>query len=181
MGNFYTSFTVRGTDQDSVVRAMKGRTGAVSPTLNGYTVVWDAECEKQDEKIIERLGKQLSSALVSPVLAILNHDDDILCYWLYSAQAKLDEYNSAPGYFEGDNAPPSGGDVDLLLRTISPEASRDLVEQVLRDTVYVFALERHTALLAALAMPSFAAFGYKYISRGELPQGLTTADLAFTK
>ena len=53
MGNFYTSFTACGADHDSVVKAMKGRTAAVSPTMNGYTVVWDAECEKQDQRIID--------------------------------------------------------------------------------------------------------------------------------
>jgi hypothetical protein len=181
MGNFYTSSTVRGADRASVVKAMKGRTAAVPPTVNEYTLIWDAEAEKQDQKLIDRLGIQLSSTLASPVFSILNHDDDILWYGLYSPQGKLDEYNSAPGYFEGEDAPPVGGNVDLLVKTIAPNASPNVIEQVLRNTEYVVAFERHTALLSALGMPSFAATGYKYISRGEWPLGLTEGDLTFTK
>ena len=181
MGNFYTSFTVRGAGHDSVVKAMKGRTTVVSPTTNGYTVVWDAECETQDQRLIDRLGEQLSSSLASPVFAVLNHDDDILWYGLYSAQGKLDEYNSAPGYFEGNDTPPTGGDAKLLAKTIAPGASHDMIEQILRDREYVVAFERHSELLAALGMPAFAAsVGHRYISRGELPQGLTKDDLTFT-
>jgi hypothetical protein len=181
MGNFYTSFTVRGADRDSVLKAMMGRTAAVSPTTSEYTVIWDAESEKQDEKIIDRLGQQLSLTLGSPVFGVLNHDDDILCYWLHSAGRKLDEYNSAPGYFEGDQIPPKGGDAVLLAKTLAPQASHELIERVLRNTDYVFAVERHAALLSTLGMPSFAeSMGYRYIDRGELPKDLTKADLTFT-
>lgn len=180
MGNFYTSLTVRCSDHDSVVKAMKGRNAVVSPTVSGYTTVWDEESDKQDEKIIDQLGRQLSSLLASPVIAVLNHDDDILWYALYSAQGKVDEYNSAPGYFEGVDAPPRGGDAQLLVKTIAPGAPTDIIERVLQNTEYVFAVERHSDLLAALGMPPFAAFGHGYINRGDVPPGLTKGDLTFT-
>jgi hypothetical protein len=122
MGNFYTSLTVRGADHDKVVEALRGRTAAVSPTRDGYTVIWDAECEGQDQRLINRLGQQLSSQLACPILSVLNHDDDILCYGLYSPQKKLDEYDSTPGYFEGRNDPPKGGDAQLLITTMAPGA-----------------------------------------------------------
>lgn len=181
MGNFYTSFTVRGADQKSVVKAMSGRKGAFSPTVNGYTVIWDEKCETQDESLIHSLGQKLSSALAAPVLAVLNHDDDILWYALFDSKRKLDEYNSAPGYFEGEVTPPSGGNAQLLTKTMAPAAVSKSVDQVLRGTEYTFALERHSELLAVLGMPLFAASGYKYITDGELPVGLNTSDLKFTE
>lgn len=181
MGNFYTSFTVRGADQKSVMKAMLGRKCAVSPTVNGYTVIWDEKCEIQDENLIHELGQKLSSALVAPVLAVLNHDDDILWYALYDSKGKLDEYNSAPGYFNGHATPPSGGNAQLLTKMMAPEAASKSVDQVLRSTEYAFALERHSELLETLGMPPFAASGYKYISDGELPSGLNTSDLKFAE
>jgi hypothetical protein len=181
MGNFYTSFTVRGADQKSVVKAMSGRKCAVSPTVNGYTVIWDAECETQDENLIHELGQKLSSGLVVPVLAVLNHDDDVLWYALYDSKGKLDEYNSAPGYFNGDATPPTGGNAQLLTKTMAPAAASKSVDQVLRSTDYAFALERHSELLATLGMPPFAASGYRYISDGELPAGLDKNDLKFAE
>lgn len=99
MGNFYTSFTVRSADHKAIVGSMKGRRAAVSPTVNRYTVIWDAECENQDQQLIDRVGQRLASVLASPVIAVLNHDDDILWYGLYSPTGKIDEYDSAPGYF----------------------------------------------------------------------------------
>ena len=180
MGNFYTSFTVRAA-RDKALEAMNGRTRAVSPTLGGFTVVWDAECESQDDRVISRVGQHIASKLAAPVLAVLNHDDDILMYWLFSPEDKVDEYNSAPGYFEGDDVAPKGGDTELLVKTMAPEASREVVDRILRNQKYVFAFERHADLLAALAMPAFAASGYKHISRGNLPDGLVEDDLTFTK
>ncbi len=181
MGNFYTSFTILTADHDRVVEAMKGRKSAISACMNGFTVVWDAECEKQDDKVISAVGLRLSKALSAPVLAVLNHDDDILWYWLFSPEGKLDEYNSAPGYFEGDELPPRGGDAFLLVRTMAPSASVQSVDTILQNRGYVFAFERHADLLAALSMPPFAATGYKHISRGDVPDGLTGDELTFTK
>lgn len=182
MGNFYTSFTVRAADHSEVIKAMKGRTAAISASLSGYTFVWDEECENQDQRIIERLGLQLSRQLQSSVLAMLNHDDDILWYSLYDSERKVDEYNSAPGYFDGKIGPPVGGNVRLLMKLMAPNAAADLTERVLRSTDYAFAFERHSALLQALNLPIIAAgVGYNYILNGELPVGLTEADLTFTE
>lgn len=59
----------------------------MSPTFGEYTVVWPAESEKQDQQLIDRLGLFFSTKLACPVLAVLNHDDDILWYGLYALRA----------------------------------------------------------------------------------------------
>lgn len=181
MGSFYTSLTVRGADREDIVQAMKGRTAAISPAFDGYTVVWDEECEKQDQVIIERLTLQLSKQVGSSVLAVLNHDDDILWYVLCSPEGKLDEYNSAPGYFEGNELPPAGGDAHVLAKTIAVNASEENVRRVLHNTEYVFASERHSALLEALGMPVVACTGYNYVAAGKLPPGIAETDMVFTE
>ena len=181
MGNFYTNFTILGASHDKIVQAMKGRTAAISPTMLGFTVVWDAECESQDDKVISSLGQRLAKGLSAPVFAVLNHDDDILMYWLFSPEGKLDEYNSTPGYWDGGDLPPKGGNAALLVKTMAPSAAVPSVERILQNREYVFAFERHNDLTAALAMPSFGATGYKYINRGEVPDGLAEDELTFTR
>lgn len=187
MGNFYTSFTVRSTARDKILEVMKGRKGAVSPTHRGYTVVWDAECESQDDRIISVLGLRMAKTVAAPVMAALNHDDDVLMFWLYSPEGKIGEYNSAPGYFEGEDQPPSGADAELFVKIMVPCATddfrKDLLEptdSILQSREYVFAFERHRELLAATGLPIFAATGYKYISRGEVPEGITIDQLTLT-
>jgi hypothetical protein len=169
MGAFYTSHTVFGVDHDRIVEAMKGRKAALSQTVNGVTVVWDAESESQDDKVIKAAAQHLSSTLAAPVLAVLNHDSDILMYWLYSAQGELvDEYNSCPGYFEGEDTPPSGGDAALLIRTFAPVQPPEVIERILRDREYVFADDRHAELVASMGLPEFAArTGYGYVTQGD--------------
>ena len=54
------------------------------PAMNDTFVVFDSQSDQQDEKIISALGQMLSGQLNCSMLAILNHDDDILWYQLYS-------------------------------------------------------------------------------------------------
>jgi hypothetical protein len=94
VGNFYTNHTVRTTDQAAVVKVLAGRRAYVSPPSHGAVVVFD-----QEMMDVETLGADLSGELHCPVLAIMNHDDDILWYALFENGAKTDEYDSTPGLF----------------------------------------------------------------------------------
>jgi hypothetical protein len=119
------------------------------------------------------------------VLAVLNHDDDILWYQLYLSGKLADEYDSAPGYFEGELSPPAGGDAQKLCSAFAASAVGE-VESVLRKSSldeggYVFAVDRHTDLVRALGISSFGiGSGFRYVSRGELPEGLEEAELVRT-
>jgi hypothetical protein len=117
MGSFYTNITVRTADTDNVAAAVRqaGRTALIAPPENGATVVFDEASEEQDVEVLRALAQHLARACKCPALAILNHDDDVLVYLLYDAGKLVDEYNSAPGYFDADgdpDTPPSGGDAD---------------------------------------------------------------------
>lgn len=111
MGNFYTSFTLRGPSQESVAAAMAGRSALVTSAHDGCVVVFDEESDEQNSEIIAELASRLSGQFRCPLLAIMNHDDSILWYQLYLCGELVDEYNSAPGYkyylvpMDGDENP----------------------------------------------------------------------------
>jgi hypothetical protein len=191
MGNFYTSYTLRGSSQQSVAIALAGRSAMVTQAQAGCVVVFDEESDKQDQEIIAELASRLSGQFRCPLLAVLNHDDSILWYQLYLSGELVDEYNSAPGYFEtGDEeaAGPEGGDVKKLCNAFGSNAVAK-VESILReptaaDNGYIFEIERHMELARALGIPVFGAGGFEQINEEALPGGLaedswiTTKDLA---
>src|SRR5262245_39868131 len=136
MGSFYTSHILRGPSQDQVLDWLEQRPAYVSVTEAGNTVVLDAACESQDGEELAGLAARLSGEFQCPVLALLNHDDDIFYFELYEGGKKTDEYNSSPGYFEGDpKAGPSGGDAARLARIFGVTDSAR-VERVLRKRDY---------------------------------------------
>lgn len=186
MGNFYVNFTVRHQDAQAVAAAMAGRRGFVTPVDHGCVVVFDAEAESQEPTAITSTGQKLSAALRSPVLAVLNHDDDILAYQLFIDGAVADEYDSTPDYFEIEESPASqGGDAQKLCDAFG-STNVAAVEEILRKQQggdgYVFAVERHEDLVRALDLSSFAiGMGYLYLKRGELPEGLGEGALIETR
>jgi uncharacterized protein (DUF433 family) len=179
MGNFYTNYTLRGPSQEAVAAALAERSAIVTPAQDGCVVVFDEASDDQDQKVITKLASQLSRDLRCPVLAVLNHDDDIFWYQLYLSGKLADEYDSSPGYFDASAEPsaPSGGDAQKLC-TAFGAASFAEVESILRkssldDGGYTFAVERHADLVRSLGIPDFAVgAGFRSFSDGELPEGL---------
>lgn len=187
MGNFYVNYTIRSTDQAQTIKALSGRNAFVTSPNKGALVVFDEESDSQDQGTIRELGKKLSKMLGAPVLAVLNHDDDILWYSLFENGECTDEYDSSPGYFDPDSEPesPSGGNAEKLCAAFGSqhvkETQRVLGKSSYEDDGYTFAVERHTDLVKVLKLPDSAiGFGYTYITQGELPPGLTQSDIAKT-
>ena len=158
--------------------ALAGRSAIVTPAQNGCVVVFDEESEEQDTDVITLLASRLSRQLRCPVLALLNHDDDILAYWLYISGELADEYDSSPGYFDpaAEVSPPAGGDAQKVCNAFGANAVAE-VESVLRkvprDDEFYFADDRHRDLARLLGVPLFVVgAGFRYVSQGELPEGL---------
>lgn len=189
MGNFYVNYTLRGVSQQAVAAAMANRSAFVSPSDKDAVVVFDHASDSQEEAIISELGKDLSSKLKCPLLAVLNHDDDILWYQLLSLGELIGEYNSCPDYFDfgggSEAAGPSGGDAEILCKTFG-SGKVDRVREILSKSVmdedgYAFAFQRHADLFEALGLPSFSVgASYASIKAGELPEGLSEDDLIRT-
>lgn len=184
MGNFYTNLTLRGPSQAEVAAALTGRQALVTPSVAGWVVVFDAASEDQDAELIAELASGLSRRFRCPVLAVVNHDDDILWYQLYLSGALEDEYDSCPNYFDPDAEPagPTGGDAAKLCGAFGSdrvaEVAAILGKSGLEEDGYTFETERHEALVRALGLPAYGVgAGYNYVSRGELPEDLDAADL----
>ena len=187
MGSFYVNYTVRSADQAAVVQSLKERSAYVTPVKDGALVVTDEEAETQEIDAVREVGELLSTSLQTQVLAVLNHDDDMLWYGLFDKGRLTDEYNSWPDYFEGGTSPPKGGDARKLCAAFGRGGKEKEVEAVLReasrdDDGYVFAMERHADLVEALGLPDFAVgCGFKYVEEGELPEGLAADALVRVK
>ena len=183
MGNFYANYTIRGASRQAVADAFAGRVALITPEDQQCIVVYD-EASDMMNSVIEKLGAKLAGDLSCIVLGVSNHDDDILIYQLFQDGEKTDEYNSCPDYFDdGAEAPagPSGGQAEILCRACASDAISDVAE-ILGGAQYVFALERHQDLVKALGISDHAVgFGHRYVSAGELPEGLTAEDLISTR
>lgn len=183
MGGFYTNYTLRGPSQNAVASALAGRKAIVSPESSGCVVAYDEKSDDQDGEAIAALASQLSGTLHCPVLAVLDHDDDILWYQLYEDGKLTDEYDSTPGYFDPSAEPsaPAGGDAQRLCRAFGA-TDVAAVEAILRkstfdDDGYAFAHERHADLVRALGIPEFAVLqAYASFERGEIPDGFKAQD-----
>jgi hypothetical protein len=184
VGNFYANYTLHGPSQQAIAAVLAGRTALVTPAQNGCVVVFDEESEEQNPEVIGDLATRLSRELDCPVLALLNHDDDILWYRLYLSGDLADEYDSSPDYFDSPAEPsgPAGGDARKLCSAFGAndvaEVERVLRKSSLDEDGYAFAVERHADLVRALGIPTFGVgTGYHYVTEGELPEGLHEGDL----
>jgi hypothetical protein len=191
MGAFYTNIVLRGPDQGQVVLFLtqEKRLAYVSPTIDGFTVVYDEKSESQDETTLSGLASQLSEAFGCTALAVLVHDSDIFAYWLFEAGELTDEYNSMPGYFDDPSLPPLGGDPNRLCAAFGVEDGVDRATSVFHKVAsrnledgwagsYVFAEDIHHDLVGLLGIPSFAvSTGYRYIEQGDIPEELDSDSL----
>jgi len=174
MGNFYVNFTTRGPHQAAIAKSLRSakRSAFVGPSLDALTVFYDEQADTQYDSAIKVVGEATSQDLNAPVLAVLNHDDDILAYWLFVKGKLVDEYNSFPGYFDDGDDTPSGGDAKKLCDAFAVAGKAKAVSEVLRQRDYTFAFERHRALAELLNFPSLYCFtGYRYLADGEVPEG----------
>jgi hypothetical protein len=137
MGSFYTNITLRGPDKDAVLEVLRRNNlrAYVSQTRDHFTVVYDLETESQDEELVCHITELLSREFACPALAVLNHDDDLLAYYLYVCGDRVDSYNSAPGYFEGAFTPPSGGNIAVLIETFDAHCDPEVLASILHSPV----------------------------------------------
>ena len=184
MGNFYVNYTVKSTDRRAIAETLRGRHAYISGPHNGCVVVWDEESDQQDPDRITSLGAHLSRTLSCPVLAVLNHDDDILWYRFFERGDVIDTYDSCPSYFDSTREPsgPIGGDAHRLCSAFRcGDAQR--IEWVLRrgsfeEDGYLLAYERHADLVSALDLPPWGiCFGFSDISHGNLPERIDARDI----
>lgn len=179
MGNFYTNFSIRSTDQAGIARLLQdaGRSAFVLPAQGDFVIVCESETDMQDDIAIVELGSALSDVTHVPVIGVLNHDDDVLCYWLFEGGVLTEQYNSDPDYFGEDEDGLSTEGLtssgDRLCATLGHPEAHSTVAGVLTSDGYTFAIERHRDLIMAVGLPpASAGAGFNYIDNGEIPPEL---------
>jgi hypothetical protein len=166
MGNFYTNFTILGTDEEKAVAffKQKRRRAYIVSDSDGFTIAYDRDCEDQDLEEIEQLGQDLSENLGSIVLSSLNHDDDHLLLRLFVKGECVGIYNSFI------DAPKMSFNLAKYFRRWSAFPSTFLT---LAAPWLLFQVWRHYLLVKSLGLPLWSVgAGYEYISKGDVPVGL---------
>jgi hypothetical protein len=182
MGLFYANLTVYPPLRPVLLTALRRlrRTAFVSPTVHGYTVVFDQAIDEQNPVAIEWLGRTLTEGLSCSALAAMLHDDDVLYLWLFQKGRVRDRYDSSPAYFDphSEPQPPKGGNAKLLCKAFHRPEREERVEQLLRADLLegelpevVGEFERHVALAVVLQMPRIVAgLGYSAIAGDYVPE-----------
>ena len=182
MGKFYVNFSVKSSDQQQVAAVLRdaGRVAIVSPPHVGYVVVYDEETDRQALASIIQVGTLLSESVNAPVLAVLNHDDRILRYWLFEKGAIVDAYDSRPDYFNKffldlneDDDDDEMKDIDTTQISRSEKlkdcfkSNLDLakVKKILRNK-YPSETTRHQAFTIEVGLPGWSiGVGYYDVSK----------------
>ena len=127
--------------------------------------------------MVQAYAVPLSERIQGPIVAVTNHDDDILIIETFAKGQRTGHYNSCPGCFDEDPSPE-----DLRPEFLAMEGFLALGEDVTVDALtnalnpeerYVFALYAHEAAVDLFELPPLSVgLGYRYITRGEfaLPQ-----------
>ena len=173
MGNFYTNICIRARQSEvTALLAQQGRRAYVSPAHNGFTVVYDALCDEQNTGQLAEMAGMLSRQFDAPALAVLNHDDDILWFQVYSQGELVTEYNSQSQRRVR---------VFSLSRIFGVPGLIPWLWVVLHWPWFVFELWRHSLLAWTLGLPKWSVGGgYRYISQGEVPPALAFEQLTHT-
>ncbi len=135
MGTFFTNIHVKSDNKKAVQDALltiEAVPAYVSKPDNGWISVFAYETESQDEESMKRICAGLSEHTKSGVIGTTNHDSDIFLYVLAENGVVVDEYNSCPGYFEGGDDPPSGGDAPRLVKYCVAGTDVSELENILR-------------------------------------------------
>lgn len=199
MGNWYTNVSLRGTQQADVISVLEelGRRAYITPEAGGWIVVYDQQTDEFDLSALESLALTLSTRLRCTALASCNADDDVLWLALYESGNLATRYASSRESFEDGHEFPNLKDAaEVLVRAFQQPQAASQVLRVLRRPhgvlgllnlilklrfAYIAEVERHLDLSNLLgAPPAAVGLGYRYIHKGETPEGVERSALRRT-
>ena len=177
MGNFYANITTRNAPAEKILDFLRSKRlfAILIKGPDNYCTIYEKICDQQNTSHISSLLRDISENFSCPAIGILNHDDDVLLFELWSGGIKVDEYNSCPGYFDPKcgEMEPKGGNTKVLVDLFGTNADEAVVEKALRESnegAFIFAVERHDTLAKAIGLPSHTiGFGFNYLLAGEIP------------
>jgi hypothetical protein len=191
MGNWYTNISLQGVSQAEILHVLEelGRRAYVTPAISNWCTLYDQECDRFDLDVLESLALTLATRLNCTALATFNADDDILWLGVYNGGDRTARCASTRAFFEdGGDFPEPGEVAALLCRIFDKSRASAAVQRILRRPhsgagllaiilripfAYLFEISRHQDLQKVLELPiASVGGGYKYVDRGEVPQGI---------
>lgn len=169
MGSFFTNVHIRTDDDNGVAEAAAAYGSAyLTDSSNGWISLYPEATESQDYDSLIAVAVHMSKLFKCAAIGMLCHDSDIFQYILCENGKVVDQYNSAPGYFEGADFEPSGGNVDALLRvTTNSEATREMFLDTLHQEV-TFAEDTVSEFAELMGIDAERALvGFTYAEQGE--------------
>ncbi|HEX6750181.1 MAG TPA: hypothetical protein VF092_23005 [Longimicrobium sp.] len=172
MGSSYSNIILRGPERGRVIEALeaRGRSAYVGPATDGAVVVFDRQSE-DDPNLGSALAAELNRELGGVALLATVYDEDIFLFRLFRDGQVADEYDSNPGYFDGEALEPAGGDAAKLVEAFGG-GDAAAVERILRAPAnsgdYTFETARHQDFARALRLPAHSVgLGYGYVQQGD--------------
>ncbi len=160
----YANITLWGPQREQIAEHIREMShGAyISPTVGGFTVVFDTACTPERPTGVWSRTADLAATFGCTALGVLNGEEGLLQYRLYVGGELVDEYCSRPP--DADIAPnraPIGGHAEALCRAFAATGREAQVEAILRRSQAaedgpMFEIMRHRELALALGMPLFA-------------------------
>lgn len=187
MGAFLVNFHVQTDAAEPVADALQNfpvEQAWMTETQSGWVSFWEAEASQQNTDRIQSLAEHVSRSLQVPVISFLDHDSDILCYWLYDQGELRDEFNSCPNYWGGEfiEEEPFEADCNLFIQYCRPDTEVSQLESALQQSKmadlqrgelpkFVFAEERFSLLAPLLGIPEeILTTDYSDIGRDVKPE-----------
>jgi hypothetical protein len=168
MGSFYSNVVVFEANQAAVIGAC--RAPAFVMTDGDFVTVF----ESGDDDGSDPVGGRISAALGCTTLNVSVHDSDLFAYSVFEL-GEIVASGIIPDpaeYFGGEldglgiDSELTGADPAMLVAALGRGDGRAVAAAFEHD--FVFAEERHTAVLVALGMPTTSTgWGYRYLRRGD--------------
>jgi len=150
----------------------------VAPEADDCTVFSEALSDAGDRGAIERMGARLSVRLRSPLLTVLDENDEALGVWLFGG-GLIRAFHGVPtaAFADGPLSEPPQMVASAIARAFErPDATAALARVLSASALPVIgfplAIDRHRALCRALGLPeAIAGFGYRNAEEGDIHPG----------
>jgi hypothetical protein len=163
-GSFYSNIVVLSVNAENFVPSLlqMGIT-AYYVLKNNIGVIFEDKIDEQSIEYGAILSKNISTIFNSITVYTTIHDSDVVFMYIYKNGQLIFSYNSAPGYFNGDDLPPQIENIDKLLLEYKDIDKEEFINVL--NSNEIFADDLHGDIARILDLPPYSVgFGYTYLN-----------------